>query len=328
VTTKISTLKDLYLRMLRIRMIEEEIARRYPEEGMRCPVHLSIGQEAIAVGVCAHLSRHDQVTSAHRSHGHYLAQGGDLFAMLSELHGKATGCCGGRGGSMHLIDRKAGFVGAVPIVGSTLPIGVGLAWGAKTLGTGVVTVIFFGEGATEEGVFSESLNLACLYQLPVIFVCEDNGFSVYTDIKKRRSLAFRFPEYFRSHGADCETGDGMNVEAVYRLTGTAIDRVRDAKGPQVLYFKTWRYREHCGHREDDDLDYRDAKDIARWKHRDPIVISEKKLNSLMPDFGRWSAKQRRSIGEEIAKAFKEVRAARPPHRTSLKKNLFAGMASR
>ena len=325
-TTKISILKDLYLRMLRIRMIEEEIARRYPEEGMRCPVHLSIGQEAIAVGVCAHLSRHDQVTSAHRSHGHYLAHGGNLFAMLSELYGKATGCCSGRGGSMHLIDRKAGFVGAVPIVGSTLPIGVGLAWVAKTLKTGATTVIFFGEGATEEGVFSESLNLACLHQLPVIFVCEDNGFSVYTDIKQRRSPEFRFPEYFRSHGADCETGDGMNVEDVYRLAGRALARIKEAGGPQVLYFKTWRYREHCGHREDDDLEYRDAKDVARWRRRDPLGISVKVLSKRLPEFSRWSERHRRSISMEIAAAFKKALAARPPHRATLTKHLWAGMA--
>src|SRR5713226_6029570 len=146
---------SLYLEMLRVRTIERRIAERYSEQEMRCPVHLSIGQEAVAVGVCARLGKADRVMSAHRSHGHYLAKGGDVTAMIAELYGRAGGCCGGRGGSMHLMDRAAGFWGAVPIVGATLPIALGLALADKRLGRDLMTAAFFGEGATEEGVFTE-----------------------------------------------------------------------------------------------------------------------------------------------------------------------------
>ena len=141
----------LYLEMLRVRTIEKRIADRYPQEEMRCPVHLSIGQEAVAVGVCAHLEKTDQVMSAHRSHGHYLAKGADVYAMLCELYGRRDGCCGGRGGSMHLMDKASGFWGAVPIVGSTLPIALGLAMASQRLGANHKTAAFLGEGATAPG---------------------------------------------------------------------------------------------------------------------------------------------------------------------------------
>src|SRR5437016_11125531 len=156
--------------IMRIRMIEERIRTLYAEQEMRCPTHFSIGQEAAAVGVCARLTREELITSAHRSHAHYLAKGGDLRAMLAELYGKVTGCARGKGGSMHLIDRAAGFLGAVPIVGSTIPIGVGAAFASVLQGAPRLTVIFFGDAATETGVFHESLNFAALHHLPVLMV--------------------------------------------------------------------------------------------------------------------------------------------------------------
>ena len=152
--------------IMRIRMIEERIRGLYAEQEMRCPTHFSIGQEAIAVGVCAHLKQEELITSAHRSHAHYLAKGGDLKAMLAELYGKATGCAAGKGGSMHLIDRSVGFFGAVPVVGSTIPIGVGTAFSSVLQGSPCLTVIFFGDAATETGVFHESLNIAAIHKLP------------------------------------------------------------------------------------------------------------------------------------------------------------------
>jgi len=191
----------LFHEMLRVRVIERRIAERYSEQEMRCPVHLSIGQEAVAVGVCAHLKKSDKVMSAHRSHGHYLAKGGNVHAMIAELYGRKEGCCGGRGGSMHLMDRESGFWGAVPIVGSTLPIALGLYLADKRLGGKGTTVAFLGEGATEEGVFTETLNLACVLKLPMLFICENNGYSVYTPLEPRRSPDFDFGAYVRSHGA-------------------------------------------------------------------------------------------------------------------------------
>lgn len=322
-TARSRILQDLYRRMLRIRMIEEEIARRYTEQEMRCPVHLSIGQEAVAVGVCSHLSAQDQVTSAHRSHGHYLAQGGDLFAMLAELYGREAGCCGGRGGSMHLIDRKHGFVGAVPIVGSTVAIGTGLAWAAKRLKTGGRTAIFFGEGATEEGVFTESLNLACLHRLPVLYVCEDNQFSVYTSLQERRSPNFSFRDYFKSHGAGFASGNGMDVEEVYRVTSVALAQIKKTSIPQVLFFKTWRYLEHCGPSQDDHLEYRCARDLANWRRKDPLIVAEKKLQNQVHLFDLWLKKERETIHAEISTTLEKVRRAPFPPTNSLLKRVWA-----
>ena len=165
---------DMLRAMTRIRMVEEEIAKRYPEQQMRCPVHLSIGQEAAAVGVCSALQSTDWAFSGHRNHAHYLAKGGNLKAMLAEIYGKATGCCGGKGGSMHLTDQNAGFIGATPIVGSTVPIAVGAALTAQREGNGRVVVVFLGDGAMEAGVVHESLNFAALKKLPILFACENN----------------------------------------------------------------------------------------------------------------------------------------------------------
>ena len=172
--------KDLYYKMLRIRLVEEKISELYAEQEMRCPVHLSIGQEATAVGICAHLQKEDLVLSAHRAHAHYLAKGGDLKAMISELYGKETGCAMGKGGSMHLIDLNSGFFASVPIVGSTIPIATGVAWAFKMKKRSNITAVFLGDGATEEGVFHESLNFAALKQLPIVFICENNGWAVST----------------------------------------------------------------------------------------------------------------------------------------------------
>jgi len=216
----------LFLEMLRIRVVERRIAERYKEQEMRCPVHLSIGQEAVAVGVCAQLRKSDRAMSAHRSHGHYLAKGGNVRAMIAELYGRADGCCSGRAGSMHLMDQAAGFWGAVPIVGSTLPIAVGLALADKRKGRDSGTVAFLGEGATEEGVFPESLNLACVLKLPVLFICENNGFSVYTSLRWRRAAEFDFEKFVRSHGSHFFSGDGNDVEAVHHVAGEALNTLR------------------------------------------------------------------------------------------------------
>lgn len=260
-------LTRIYRDMVRIRVSEERIAAKYPEQEMRCPVHLCIGQEAIAAGVCAALKPSDYVLSGHRAHGHYIAKGGNLNAMMAEIYGRIDGCCGGKGGSMHLIDTAAGFLGSVPIVGSTLPIAVGAALNTVMRGEDRVTVVFFGDGATEEGVFHESLNFASLKKLPVIFVCENNGFSVYSDLSVRQPPR----EIWRlagSHGIEAIEDDGNCAELVYLNTVAAVERARQGKGPSFLEFKTYRLREHCGPNFDDHLGYRDA---AAWKTRDPIL---------------------------------------------------------
>jgi len=260
---------SLYKSMLRIRRVEEALADRYSEQEMRCPMHLCIGQEAIAVGVCAVLKNRDKVFSNHRAHGHYLAKGGDLDAMVAELYGKSTGCAGGRGGSMHLIDIQAGFMGATPIVGGTVPLAVGSAWADQLLDNGRVTVVFFGDGCFEEGVLHESLNFSALHQLPVIFICENNDFSVYTH-RNERQPDRPIHKIAEAHGLSVGVIDGNSIQEVLSHAAEAVERARSGDGAQFLELRTYRWREHCGPDFDDHLNYRSAEVIARGLGECPV----------------------------------------------------------
>jgi TPP-dependent pyruvate/acetoin dehydrogenase alpha subunit len=275
--------ENLLAAMLRIRRVEEAIAVRYAEQEMRCPTHLCIGQEAIAVGVCDVLARKDKVFSNHRAHGHYLAKGGDLKAMIAELYGRATGCCGGRGGSMHLIDMDAGFMGATPIVGGTIPVAVGSAWASALQKRSDVTVVFFGDGCFEEGVMHESLNFSALHKLPMVFICENNDFSVYTPLKLRQPQR-PIHTLAAAHGLNAIAGDGNDVEAVRALAHQAIAAARAGQGPQFLELSTFRWREHCGPNFDHELNYRSPHEIETGLADCPIgrykaVISKDGLDT-------------------------------------------------
>ena len=263
--------------MKRIRHVEEEIAARYQEEKMRCPTHLSIGQEAVAVAVGKVLQRDDFAVSGHRAHAHYLGKGGNLRAMIAELYGKATGCSRGRGGSMHLIDLAAGFEGSTAIVANSIPVGVGLALAAKLKNTGQISCIFFGDGAVEEGVFYESANFAAVKKLPVLFLCENNLYSVYSPLHVRQPAGRKIHEMVRGIGLESCDGDGNDVEAVYRVTSDAVDRLRRGDGPQFLELHTYRHREHCGPNYDNDIGYRAEEEFEQWKDRDPIQRYETTL---------------------------------------------------
>lgn len=263
--TKTLTLEQ---QVLRIRMIEEAIANRYSEQKMRCPVHLSIGQEAVAVGVCAHLTPNDLAVSGHRAHAHYLAKGGDLRKMLAEIYGKQTGCCRGRGGSMHLVDLQAGFLGSTPIVGGTIPIGVGAAFASMMKGEERVVVIFFGEGSTEEGVFAESLNFAALKKLPVLFICENNLYSVYSPMEVRQPKERSIPLLAEAHGIFSLQGDGNNLEEISVLAEKGVEHIREGRGPCLIEYATYRFREHCG----PDIDpYQPIDEVRYWSQRDPLL---------------------------------------------------------
>ncbi|MCX5810078.1 MAG: thiamine pyrophosphate-dependent dehydrogenase E1 component subunit alpha [Proteobacteria bacterium] len=268
---------SLYSTMLRIRMVEEKIVELYPEQEMRCPVHLCIGQEAIAAGVCAHLSEKDYLMSNHRSHGHYLAKGGSLKAMFAEIYGKAAGCSKGKGGSMHLVDLDVGIMGTTPIVAGSIPVAVGVAFGSALKGEDRITVAFFGDAATEEGVFCESLNFAALKKLPVLFVCENNYFSVYSPLSVRQPAERDNLALVKAYGIAGERGDGNNVLEVYRATGKAVQYLRNGKGPYYLEFDTYRWREHCGPNYDNDLGYRTEEEFLRWRHRCPADNFERYL---------------------------------------------------
>lgn len=268
---------SLYYNMLRIRMVEEKIAELYPEQEMRCPVHLCIGQEAIAAGVCANLLKKDYLLSSHRSHGHYLAKGGDLKAMLAEIYGKATGCSKGKGGSMHLVDLSVGILGTTPIVAGIIPIATGAAFGTKMKGESNITAVFFGDAATEEGVFFESLNFASLKKLPVLFICENNFFSVYSPLYVRQPKERDNLSLVNSLGVRGDKGDGNDVLEVYELTKRAVVNIQKGIGPYYLEFETYRLREHCGPNFDNDLGYRTEKDFLKWKNKCAIGLFERKL---------------------------------------------------
>ncbi len=273
---------DLYKEMLRIRLIEESIAKRYHEQKMRCPVHLSIGQEAVAVGVCRAVLQTDYLISNHRAHAHYLAKGGCLKAMIAEIYGKATGCCRGRGGSMHLVDCSVGMYGSTPIVGGSIPIGVGLGFATSLKQEKNITIIFFGEGATEEGVFAESLNFAALKNLPILFVCENNFYSVYSPLNVRQSDGRDRAAIARAHGIIAKTGDGNDVEEVYRLAEEAVASIREGNGPVFLEFDTYRHREHCGPNFDNHIGYRTEEEFLFWEEKCPIKLQAQRVIADFP----------------------------------------------
>lgn len=289
----------LYTEMLRIRRIEETIADRYKEQKMRCPVHLSIGQEAVAVGVCKAVLQSDYLVSNHRAHAHYLAKGGNLPRMIAEIYGKKTGCCLGRGGSMHLIDLSVGMYGSTPIVGGSIPVGVGIAFASQMKGEDRVTLIFHGEGATEEGVFAESLNFSSLKKLPVLFICENNLYSVYSPLEVRQSKERDRLAIARAHGIFAQKGDGNDVEEVYRMTREAVEHIRSGQGPAFLEFDTYRYREHCGPNFDNDIGYRTLEEASFWETQCPIQRQAVRLS--LKEEETLSLSQ--MIQNEIAEAF-------------------------
>ncbi len=270
-------LKRLYRNMLRTRMVEEMIAERYAEQEMRCPTHLAIGQEAIAAGVSAALETHDNVLSGHRCHAHYLCKGGDLKAMVAELYGKETGCATGVGGSQHLIDLNVNFLGAAPILASTLSIATGTAFAAQLQKTGEISVVFFGDAATEEGQFYESLNFAALRGLPIVYVCENNFLSVNSPLEVRRPKGQELTAFASSFGMPSEQGDGNDVVAVYTLARQAVERARLGEGPTFLEFHTYRIHEHVGPYFDHELGQGREADWQSWRERCPVTGFEKKL---------------------------------------------------
>ncbi len=261
---------DLLRQMVRIRMVEQAIAERYAEQEMRCPVHLSIGQEAPAVGICAALAKSDWVFSGHRNHAHYLAKGGNLQRMLAEIYGKETGCCRGKGGSMHLTDQAAGFIGASPIVGSMIPIAVGAALTAQLRGEDRTVVVFLGDAAVETGVFHESVNFACVRNLPVIFACEDNAYSVYSPLSVRQPSSRSLSQAAAGHGISTSKVDGNDVLAVIEEAERAVHQARTDGAPSFIELTTYRWREHCGPDFDNDIGYRQEEEFQEWVDRDPI----------------------------------------------------------
>jgi TPP-dependent pyruvate/acetoin dehydrogenase alpha subunit len=307
---------ELFREMLRIRLIEEVIAHRYHEQNMRCPVHLSIGQEGIAVGVCKAIRPTDYLVSNHRAHAHYLAKGGNLRAMIAEIYGKSTGCCLGRGGSMHLVDLSVSMLGSTPIVGGSIPIGVGLAFATQMKRESHVTVIFLGEGATEEGVFTECLNFAALKKLPVLFVCENNFYSVYSPLHVRQPLERDRTLIARDYGLMAQKGDGNDVEEVYEMTRGAVQSIRAGEGPYFLEFDTYRHREHCGPNFDNHIGYREEDEFMLWEKKCPLQLQAKRIPLDVEEL-------KGPILEEIREAFAFAEQSDFPHFTERSETPYA-----
>lgn len=293
-------------------MVEERIALEYVKQEIRCPTHLYIGQEAVGVGVIAHLRKKDPIFSYHRSHGHYLSKGGSLKAMISELYGKVTGCSKGMGGSQHLIDLSVNFCGAIPIVSETIPLAVGCALAEKMQRKKTITTVFFGDAATEEGIFAESVNFAVLKNIPVLFVCENNLYSISTHIRDRQpnvSIATRA----KGMGIQTFTGNGNDVLNVYDLSQRAISYIKNKKKPAFIEFETYRSLEHCGPSLDPP-GYRPLKEITAWKKKDPLALYTRYILSNNVLSLTTLDTMKREIQKEIDSAF--LYAHHSPYPTS------------
>jgi TPP-dependent pyruvate/acetoin dehydrogenase alpha subunit len=316
-------LEKLYRTMLKIRHCEENLVEPIINGTIRCPVHLYSGQEAIATGICVNLSKTDYIFGNHRSHGHYLAKGGDMSAMFAEIYGMSSGCSRGRGGSMHLIDIENGIMGVAPIVAGTISLAVGAALASKIRKDNRITVSFFGDGATGEGVLYESLNFASLKKLPIIFACENNLYSTHlhiSEIRANNNIAdiakpFDIP-YFKV--------DGNNVLDVYQTTEKAIELCRNS-GPVFIEFLTYRLRGHVG--TDDNVqgthtDIRPKEEIEQWRKKDPI----KQLFSYLTDnkiFSEEILNQFESqVAEEVSKAHTDALNSEKPSKEELNYYVF------
>lgn len=261
-------LKQMYYNLTKIRKFEEKIVELYPKQEMRCPVHLYIGQEAIAAGVCANLAKSDYVFSTHRNHGHLIAKGADIKLMFAELYGKRTGCSSGKGGSMHMISPENGIFGTSAIVAGGLPLAVGAGLAAKMKKEKRVSVVFFGDGAVDEGTFYESLNFAALKKLPVIFVCENNFYATNSPQKARQAntYIYQIAEFFRVPGFCVEGNDIFEVHSAAR---EAVRNARAGGGPSLIEARTYRWKSHVGPETDIEKGFRDKKEVEEWLAKCP-----------------------------------------------------------
>jgi pyruvate dehydrogenase E1 component alpha subunit len=306
----------IYRSLRLIRRVEEEIAEIYPTDNIKSPVHLSIGQEAVAVGVCDVLRSSDFTTMTYRGHATYLAKGGDLDGMIAELYGKVTGCGRGKAGSMHLVDMSHNVIGASAVVATTIPIAVGFALAKKKEGRGDIVVAFFGDGATEEGVFSESVNFASLKKLPVLFVMEDNEFAIHSP-RHRRWATEQIGDRMQTYGLPTFSVDDGNVLTIRDAAAKAIAGIRAGNGPAFLACKTYRWREHVGPGDDFDAGFRSRETLAAWQKSDQINAVGARLDA--DNRSRIDTEIEKKIAEAIAFA----EASSFPDESELHEHVFA-----
>lgn len=302
------SLLDMYRMLWRIRTFEDQVRRLAAAGEVPGFPHLSTGQEAVAVGVCAHLSRQDVLFTSHRGHGHVLAKGSNIEAMFAEILGRETGLCRGRGGSMHLVDVANGVLGATGVVAGNLSLAAGAAWAMQARNAKNISVVFFGDGATGAGAFHETLNLAALWKLPVFFVCENNGYAEFTSREEHSKVALvrRFAEPYEM---PADTIDGNDVLVVLAAAGEAIGKVRAGDGPYLLECMTYRM---AGHFVGDPQHYRSKEELAAWRDKDPIErLRRHLLQSGIAASELDSAGE--SVRQEVQRAADAARAAPRPN---------------
>ncbi|MGW1075414.1 thiamine pyrophosphate-dependent dehydrogenase E1 component subunit alpha [Streptomyces sp. NPDC002537] len=304
--------------MVRIRTVEEVLADYYrDEQEMRTPTHFSIGQEATAVGVCAATTHRDWVYSGHRSHAPYLAKGGDLKALVAELYGKQDGCSHGRGGSMHVIDQSVGFAGSAAILGEMIGVGVGTGWAFSRAGEDRVALTFFGDGAADEGIFAESLNFAAVHRIPVVFVCENNLYSISSPLSARHAPGTSVRGRAEAAGVRAVQVDGNDVFAVHAAAQEAVEHARRGDGPVLLELATYRWRAHVGPGFDHDHGYRSQEEIDTWMAGCPILRAADALRGTEPGIDDQVAAWRAQFWDEIHTAVEYAKALPFPSVDSL-----------
>ncbi len=310
-------LARIYRSLRLIRRAEEETARVYPSDKIKSPVHLSIGQEAVAVGICDVLRPDDVVSGTYRGHAAYLAKGAPLKGMMAEMFGKATGAAGGKGGSMHLVSAEHNVLGASAVVGTSIPAAVGYALALKREGKGRVVAAFFGDGATEEGVFYESLNFASLHRLPILFVCENNGFAIHTPLSKRWASP-AICDRVKGFGMPAQQIADGDVFAIRDAASRHIAAMRDRTGgPAFLECFTYRWREHVGPAEDYDAGYRDRQALTPWQTGDQVA----RVAGMLPADARKRIED--EVEREIAEALDHAETSPWPDPKELLKDVFA-----
>ena len=304
--------------MLRIRRVEEEISAIYWSDKVKSPVHLSIGQEAVASGVCETLHSSDIVFGTYRGHHVYLAKGGDMNAMIAELFGKVTGCARGKGGSMHLIDLSHGVSGTSAVVGTTIANAVGAAYASKIQDLGKVIVVFFGDGAVDEGVFHESLNFAALKNVPLVLICENNQYAVHSNHLSRR-LEDNLGQRVSTYGIPAERIEGNDVLAIHETVQRAVDDIREGKsGPRFFEVMTYRWMQHVGPGDDIDLGYRTAEERQPWIDSDQL----ERIGQMLDTSRREEIDE--EVKEEVARAFEFAEESPFPTGDELFAHVFDG----
>ncbi len=315
---------ELHKTMMQLRLTEQRLAEVYKEQIIRTPVHFGVGQEAVAAGVCKALAEGDVVYSHHRCHNHYLAQGGDLYGLIAELMGKADGCSQGRGGSVHLTDRSKGFVISSAILGQTVAVATGSALAFKMDGAKNVAVPFLGDATLEEGGFWESLNYAAIHGLPVLFVCENNGYSTESPPHVREPAGTTLSGRVAGFGVTTAQVDGNDIEKVYAAAADAAEYCRSGKGPFFLECATYRWLEHVGPYFDHELgrSYRSQEEVESWMTRDPLAASQAKLiengDATIDEIESWMTQ----VIDEIDRAIDKARQAPWPEVSTLFANVY------